>query len=257
MDVNDKGNKRLERSISSTIPKRLNILLIVVLVMLGMLVYKTYSLQIKHYKYYKDLVYKSKSTIIKEPVERGEIYDSRGKLIVGNKTIYVVQYNKPQNITSQQEYNIANKIGKYIKVNTAPLTNQTYVTYYLLNNKRAEYAAKKANITYAPETDGFIKEITKYIIKNKKEFPLSDLNKNKAMIFQKIINGYPLSIVKINDNKLSDNEIAAIASRKSSMPGISIGKEYERTYPAGNDIKSLVGGIGSIPYNKVNNYIQK
>ena len=50
---------------------------------------------------------------------RGMIYDSSGKLLVSNDAATAITYTKPLSVTSQEMYDVANNLTKYISVDTS------------------------------------------------------------------------------------------------------------------------------------------
>ncbi|TYC48402.1 penicillin-binding protein 2 [Weissella muntiaci] len=241
----------------SRIPARLNILMGVVVVMLGALAFKAYTLQIANYSTYKAAVSSNTTSIQEENVRRGEIVDSSGKLLVSNTGTHSIQYTKPQSVTDAQMYKVANNVGKFVSIETTQLSDSNYAGYYILDAGRAKAVAKKAGIQYAPTTDTFVKQAKKYVVDHKSEFPLSNKQVNNAMIFQKMTNAYALSTVQIKTADVTDEEIAAIGERQSTMPGINVGMYYTRAYPAGDDIKSLIGTEGKVPDDSINQLLSQ
>lgn len=250
--------KRRGRTTSlSRIPTRLNILMGVVVVMLGALAFKAFTLQITHHTLYEDAVSSNTTSIQEENVQRGEIFDSQGKLLVSNSGTHSIQYTKPQNVTNEQMYSVANNVGKFVKISTDQLSTGNYAAYYILDSSRAKDVAKKAKLQYAPTTDTFVNDAKAYVANHKNQFPLTDKQQNAAMIFQKMANAYSLSTVQIKTSDVSDEEIAAIGERQSTMPGINVGMYYTRSYPAGDGIKSLVGTEGKVPDDSLNQLLSE
>jgi cell division protein FtsI/penicillin-binding protein 2 len=67
---------------------------------------------------------------------------------------------------------------------------------------------------------------------------------------------YQLSTVYIKETDVSSKELSEIGEHLSEMPGVKISTSWTRSYPEGNDIKSLAGTVSSsktgLPSDEVN-----
>lgn len=255
-----RGKRRVSTNGSlSRIPVRLNVLMGIVVLMLGALGWRLATLQITDSAKYKTAVTSAESSVEQVNVQRGMIYDSTGQALVANKGSQAITYTKPKSITESEMYAIANNVGKYLTVDTKQLSTPNYATYYIQDPKRAKRVVEASGTTAAPGTDAYVNALRGYVEKHKKRFPLTDLQKNKAMIYQKMANSYALSTVYLKETDVTQQEIADIGERQSKMPGVKVGIYYTRDYPQGDAIKSLVGGTSTsqsgLPEDSVNSLL--
>jgi len=257
------GRRKTRKGSMSRIPVRLNVLMGIVILMLVALGWRLVDLQITDSAKYKTEVTSAESSIEKTNVQRGLIYDSTGKVLVTNKGSQAITYTKPRTITDKQMYKVANQVGKYVTIDTSSeeLSAGNFAKYYIQSPKHAKAVAKASGTDAAPGTDPYVDALTNYIEKHQDKFTLTDAQKNRALIFQKMSNAYSLSTVYLKEDDVKQSEIANIGERQSKMPGVRVGIYYTRDYPEGEGIKSLVGGTSTsksgLPSDSVNELLTK
>ena len=257
------GRRKTRKGSMSRIPVRLNVLMGIVILMLVALGWRLVDLQITDSAKYKTEVTSAESSIEKTNVQRGLIYDSTGKVLVTNKGSQAITYTKPRTITDKQMYKVANQVGKYVTIDTSSeeLSAANFAKYYIQSPKHAKAVAKASGTNEAPGTDPYVDALTNYIEKHQDKFTLTDAQKNRALIFQKMSNAYSLSTVYLKEDNVKQSEIANIGERQSKMPGVRVGIYYTRDYPEGEGIKSLVGGTSTsksgLPSDSVNELLTK
>ena len=257
------GRRKTRKGSMSRIPVRLNVLMGIVILMLVALGWRLVDLQITDSAKYKTEVTSAESSIEKTNVQRGLIYDSTGKVLVTNKGSQAITYTKPRTITDKQMYKVANQVGKYVTIDTSSeeLSAANFAKYYIQSPKHAKAVVKASGTDAAPGTDPYVDALTNYIEKHQDKFTLTDAQKNRALIFQKMSNAYSLSTVYLKEDDVKQSEIANIGERQSKMPGVRVGIYYTRDYPEGEGIKSLVGGTSTsksgLPSDSVNELLTK
>ena len=126
-----KQSKGSNRNSTST-PLRMKIILGVILVLFCQLAY----LQLFYGGRFQAEVQQTDQKIVSNNVPRGVMYDSSGKVLVGNKANNAITYTKNSSITSSQIYKISNRLSQYITLDEEPTQRQLY-DYYLANSKAA------------------------------------------------------------------------------------------------------------------------
>ncbi|MCG4606997.1 hypothetical protein L0O74_11750, partial [Bifidobacterium longum] len=86
--------KKSKKTAQSVIPSRLNFLLWVVALLLLALVARLFYLQVLNGSSFKAEVKSSDTTVQTNNVQRGMIYDSSGKVLVGNQVHQAITYTK-------------------------------------------------------------------------------------------------------------------------------------------------------------------
>lgn len=259
---NRHGGGRARRQSMSRIPARLNILMGIVVLMLGILGWRLGTLQITDSAQYKQAVKSADTSIEKANVQRGVIYDSSGKALVSNQGEQAITYTKPRNVTEQELYTVANEVGKYVTIKTDRLSDHNYANYYVLNKRHAKRVAKLSQTEAAPGTDDYAADLTNYVERHQAKFPLSASERNQAMLFQKMVNAYALSTIYLKEEDVSQEEIASIGERQAKMPGVRVGLYYKRESPSDTDaMASIIGSVSTstagLPENSVHQLLTK
>ncbi|MFL1695809.1 peptidoglycan D,D-transpeptidase FtsI family protein [Weissella kandleri] len=256
-----KRRRRRAPNSLTRIPVRLNALLGIVILILVILGVQLLNLQVRKADKFKAEVNSSAKSIEKENVQRGNIYDSTGKVMVDNKGSQAITYQKPKSITEAEMYKVANEVGKYLQVDTDQLADTNYAMYYIQDDKRAQKVGRHINNLASDGTDAQVRQLTQYLKQHKDDFPLTDAQKNNAMIYQKMGDAYALSTVYLKTNDVSAEEIANIGERQSKMPGVKVGLYYTREYPSGDAMASIIGAVSTsksgLPESQVNSLLTK
>lgn len=254
---NFRGRKK-QKSAQSVIPLRLNILLWLVGLLLLMLAARLFYLQVLNGTAYKAEVKRSDTTIQTNNVQRGMIYDDRGKVIVGNQTHQAITYTKGANVTTADLYRIANQLGRYLTVSTTRLTHRNQEDYYLADKGNLTRMIKQANLGKKVTADtispGQYDKLISYLNAHPSIYRLTPAEKNRAMIFASMTGAYSLSTTYIKQTGVTATELAEVGEHLSSMPGVKIGTAWTRNYPEGKDFQTLTGTVSTngLPANELN-----
>lgn len=241
---------------TGSIPFRLNFLFVIVFFLFAALIIQLAHLQIIDGKKYAYEASNSNTQTETKNVPRGMIYDSSGKLLVSNDATTAITYTKPLSVTSDQMYNVANKLVNYISVDTSSLTPSMQIEYYLGNQKNEDQVVK--HISGADSMSGsalYDKEVS-YVKKHKLADNLSDKQKQAAVLFNKMNGAYSLSTIMLKSSDVSAVEMAQVGSHLSELPGVKIGTNWTRSYPGGDSIKSIAGTVTTerqgLPSDQIN-----
>ncbi|AKP66098.1 penicillin-binding protein [Levilactobacillus koreensis] len=236
-------------------PFRLNFLFIIVALLFAALIGQLAYLQVMYGAQFKAEVNSTDTTIETTNVQRGMVYDSTGKVLVGNKAHQAISYTKGVNVLSTSMYDIANKLGHYLTVSTSSLTPRQAIDYYLTDEKRLKAVEGKLSGTKGMSPTQLYNKALSYL-QDDSSFKLTKTQQNAAAIFAKMSGAYALSTTYIKDSGVSSTEIAQIGEHLSEMPGVQVGTSWSRDYPNGSSIRSIIGTVSSektgLPSDRVN-----
>ena len=245
-----RGKNNNPKSNAPSTPLRMNIILGIILVLFLLLIGQLVYLQIIYGGRFNSEVQKTDSKVVSTNVPRGVMYDSTGKVLVGNKANNAITYTKSSTVSTEQIYSISNKLSHYITLNDEKPTKRQLFDYYLANeanNKRVEAKLPKSakldsngdQLDSSTIYENTLKELEKENPKFTKR------QKTAALIFNKISGAYTLSTIYIKNNDLTDKELAEVGEHLSSLPGVGIGTDWARNYPNGKSIQSIIGSVSS------------
>ncbi len=211
---------------------------------------RTFNLAYSHHDYYVEEYNKINEVyILGSSAPRGRILDIKGRVIVDNIGVNKIVYHKPNNITTEEEIDIAKKLVE--------LTNYAYnydkdllKTYYLLlrpnkelitNEERKFYNERK--ITKEELNNLKLERVTDTMLDE-----LNDLEKYSSYFYYLMNDGYNY------DNKtllkdIDDNLYAKII--EGDLKGVFGEMDWSRNYLYGDSLKSVLGTISnSLPEEK-------
>lgn len=229
----------------SSTPIRMKIILAIIFVLFATLIGQLAYLQIGYGSRFKAEVQKSSSAVVSSQVPRGIMYDSKGRVLVGNKAKNAITYTKSVSTTTDDVYSISNALSKYIRIKSEEPTEQQVIDYYLGNkNNSAEEAAKVPQSIRKTENDELINARIQDQVRQK-HLKLSERQKTAALIYNKVSGAYTLSTIYVKNDGLTDKEIAEVGEHLSELPGVGIGTDWQRSYPNGSSIQSIIGSVST------------
>lgn len=249
--------KKSKKTAQSVIPSRLNFLLWVVALLLLALVARLFYLQVLNGSSFKAEVKSSDTTVQTNNVQRGMIYDSSGKVLVGNQVHQAITYTKGADVTSADLYKIANRLGNYVNVGTkTKLTQRQAEDYYLADSDNLKAIVKKLHLSSQVTSNGQYNKALAYLNKHPEVYKLTKLQQNKARIYAAMSGAYSLSTTYIKSTGVTAKELAEVGEHLNEMPGVKIGKAWTRNYPQGKDIQTLTGTLSSgLPSDELNSML--
>lgn len=238
MDYFRKNNGTGSNKKSST-PIRMKIILGVILVLFSLLIGQLAYLQLSYGSKFKAEVEKTDSTVVSSQVPRGVMYDSRGRVLVGNKANNAITYTKGASTSSLQIYNISTALSNYISITDEKPTDEMLAEYYLANQDNTTKIQAKLPKNDRQNQQKLIAEVKREHIK------YTAKEKTAAIIFNKISGSYTLSTIYVKNKNLTDKELAQVGEHLSELPGVGIGTDWERSYPNGSSIQSIIGSVST------------
>ena len=217
----------------------MKIILGVILVLFSLLIGQLAYLQLSYGSKFKAEVEKTDSTVVSSQVPRGVMYDSRGRVLVGNKANNAITYTKGASTSSLQIYNISTALSNYISITDEKPTDEMLAEYYLANQDNTTKIQAKLPKNDRQDQQKLIAEVKREHIK------YTAKEKTAAIIFNKISGAYTLSTIYVKNKNLTDKELAQVGEHLSELPGVGIGTDWERSYPNGSSIQSIIGSVST------------
>ena len=162
----------------------MKIILGVILVLFSLLIGQLAYLQLSYGSKFKAEVEKTDSTVVSSQVPRGVMYDSRGRVLVGNKANNAITYTKGASTSSLQIYNISTALSNYISITDEKPTDEMLAEYYLANQDNTTKIQAKLPKNDRQDQQRLIAEVKREHIK------YTAKEKTAAIIFNKISGAY-------------------------------------------------------------------
>lgn len=252
------------KTTKSLLPFRLNLLLFLVFCLFALLIGQLAYLQLLNATKFKAEVERSDRTVISGNVPRGLIYDSKGRLIVGNEPSSAITYTKSAGVKTADMYQIANRLQKYITVDTDNLTPRNKIDYYLADSKQNKKITQLVTRNLSAEkreslTDSQIYNREVQYVKKKLKISLTPEQEQAAAIFEKMSSAYQFSTVYIKNYHATAKEVAEVSEHQAELPGVQIGIDSQRSYPMGDSMSSVIGQVSTekqgLPDDRINEFL--
>ncbi len=228
----------------SAIPFRLNFLLFVAFLLFSILVTRLAYLQITNGEQFAAEVNRTGKTTVSGSVPRGQIYDSKGRVMVNNKSRPSITYTKNVATSATQMYTVANRLANYITVDTSSLQERDKLDYFLADAKNTKKVNKHLSKKQLKLDSDELYDLQLAIAK-KMNPTLTKQQLQRAAIY-KIMNGATqLSTVNVKDDNVTEKEISVVGEHLTSLPGVNLGTDWERNYPNGKSMTSVIGRVST------------
>lgn len=224
-------------------------IIFLIIAFFSVIVGKLYFLNIKNHSYYEEkLQEKTRIYVLGSSAPRGRILDTNGKVLVDNKSVNTIIYNKIKGLTSKDEIEIAKKLASILTTEAGKI-DELKDFWLLLNNNGKELITEEeyqlVQMRKLKKSD--LEQLKKERITEAMLNELSDIEQKAAKIYNLMNKGYMYQKKEIVKNP-SDEEYAKVM--ESNIPGITGEMTWERIYPYGDTIRSILGKANGIPKEK-------
>ena len=250
--------KLKQKKKKSHIPFRLNLLFLIVFFSFIALISRLAYIQLVKGDEFVALVQRTETTTAKKSVPRGSIYDSQGRILVGNKPKLAINYTRPADVKASTMLEIAKKLTTLISVDASELKERDLKDYWVATNPD-----KVDSLLTADEKKRIAKEnlsTSQTYEMQLEHIPVDELNYSDAekqviAIFTKMNSAYALSTVTLKNEGVTEQEVAKISERLGELRGIDVDSDWDREYPMGDMLKTILGTVSSektgLPSDKV------
>lgn len=245
-------SRKAERARVQSIPKRVNILFLVIFVLFMVLIARLYNMQVVNHKFYANKMSGDVSNAeIIQGSPRGNIYDVTGKPLATTTAVEAVEFTRGQNVTAAQMRKVADRLSTMISPSssTTTLTTRDKKDYYLADAKNlakinSEIPAKDKKDSNGNDLSGS----AIYQVQLAK-VPDSALNFNAqqtfaAELFKQMNGTTTFNTTMIAVGNITAAQQAAIAENEGQLSGISVGTSWNRAY-ANTTLSGLIGSVSS------------
>ena len=246
------------------INRRFVLFLIIILVLFSIIVAKFTSIMlVNNKKYEKELSVLNYSEVYGTSSPRGRIYDRNYNIIVDNKSLKTITYQKSKKTTSKEMIETASKLSNHITIDYKKLSDRNKREYICakdeeycksLITKKDKEKLKQRKISQ--------KDINQYKIEriSNDKLELSEDEQKVAYIYYLMNRGYNYE-EKIIKSDVTDEEFAYVSENSNILTGFNTRIDWERVYPYGDTFKTMLGKVSTatqgIPAEEKDYYLEK
>ncbi|HFI0682193.1 TPA: peptidoglycan D,D-transpeptidase FtsI family protein [Streptococcus suis] len=236
-----KTNKNKNKS---HIPRRLNTLFFIAFLAFVALFVRLGFLQLYRGETFVSMVQRTEATYTTGSVPRGMIYDAKGRILVGNNPERAILFTRDTDarMAPSDIVDIARKLASLIEIPTQSLTERDLKDYFIVtqtdtvNNRLTNEQKQLSGSTFYTEQ---LNAVTEEDI----QFSTGELK--VAALYKNMASAYALSTVTVKNQNVTQEEVARVSEQLGSLPGISIGTDWQRTYPQGELLRSILGQVST------------
>ena len=207
----------------------------------------------------------SRSYVDGTDAPRGRIYDRNHNIIVDNKARRIIYYSKPAGVNQSREIELAYKASDLIELDYDLVTERQLKTFYIINN-RQEVNQLITDLEWQQlrERRITLSDIDRYRYERITEEDLESMSmetKKAAYMYHLMNVGYSFADKIIKDSDISEEEYATISEKIGEIEGFNTRLEWERYYPHGNVLRSVLGRVSSsragVPLELKDHYLEQ
>ena len=244
--------------------RRIIIIGVVILILFSIVITKLVDVMIiNKEKYTKELNELTYTRVLGTSSPRGRIYDRNYNIIVDNKSLKTITYQKEIGTSNLEMVEIAKKAVGYLNLDYHKLTERSKREYfYVVNKKYCDTLVtkkEKDKVSQRKMTQTELLELKlERIPKEKLEFTEEE---NKVAYLYFLMNkGYSYE-EKIIKSDATNEEYAYISENNVELSGFNTRLDWERVYPYGDVFKTMLGKVSTttqgIPAEEKEYYLEK
>lgn len=228
----------------SHIPRRLNLLFFITFLAFTALFVRLGYLQLYQGETITNMVQRTESTLSTGSVPRGVIYDSQGRVLVGNQPELAILYTRDRasRVAPSDIVSVARELASLIDIPVQDLTERDKKDYFIVVNMdevNRRLTDEQRLLSGSEAYEAQLATVT-----------TEDLNFSQGelkiiALFKKMNSAFELSTVTVKNKNVTEAEIARVSEQLGSLPGIEIGTDWQRVYPQGEMLRSILGHVST------------
>lgn len=191
---------------------------------------------------------------------RGRILDRNGKIIVDNKAVKTIYYQKSKKISVAREIELAYLVSSHLTLPYDKLTDRMKREFFVAKNEQ-EMKKRITNKEYdqleqRKLSNKDILEIKLERVTTEELDRFSEEDCKASYLYYLMNTGYTYDEKLIKKEDVTKEEYAYIAENNVMLDGFNTKLDWERYYPYGDVFRTMLGSVSSIPNEEKNIYLK-
>ena len=194
---------------------------------------------------------------------RGRIYDRNYNLLVDNKSLKTIVYQRKKGTSNKEMIEVANRLAPYIDIDYHRISDRSKREYYYAKNKDiCDKLVTKKEIEKVKQRKMTSNELEELKLKriDDKDLEFSEEELKVAYLYYLMNRGYTYE-EKIIKSNVSDLEYAYVSENNVLLDGFNTKLDWERVYLYGDTFKSMLGTVSTstqgVPAEEKDYYLEK
>ncbi|WP_415480478.1 peptidoglycan D,D-transpeptidase FtsI family protein [Bacillus infantis] len=247
---------------------RLNMLFFAVFLLFSMLILRLGVVQIVYGDDYKREIERTEDVTVNNPVPRGKMFDSTGKVIVDNTPQNAITYTN-KGASQEEMLKVAENLASLIQKDTEKVQERDKKDYWIIKNQdKADAKVTQKELDALKEKYEDDKEFNKKVydlkldrITEEELSSLTDKDLEILAIYRDFTSGYALTPQIVKNKDVTNEEFAVVSENLQFLPGVDTTTDWERYYAFGSTLQSVLGRISKsdegLPAEKVDYYLAR
>ncbi|MGD6841330.1 peptidoglycan D,D-transpeptidase FtsI family protein [Bacillus infantis] len=247
---------------------RLNMLFFAVFLLFSMLILRLGVVQIVYGDDYKREIERTEDVTVNNPVPRGKMFDSTGKVIVDNTPQNAITYTN-KGASQEEMLKVAENLASLIQKDTEKVQERDKKDYWIMKNQeKADAKVSQKELDALKEKYEDDKEFNKKVydlkldrITEEELNSLTDKDLEILAIYRDFTSGYALTPQIVKNKDVTNEEFAVVSENLQFLPGVDTTTDWERYYAFGSTLQSVLGRISKsdegLPAEKVDYYLAR
>ncbi|TYS44276.1 penicillin-binding protein 2 [Bacillus infantis] len=257
-----------KRKKKNHVPMRLNMLFFAVFLLFSMLILRLGVVQIVYGDDYKREIERTEDVTVNNPVPRGKMFDSTGKVIVDNTPQNAITYTN-KGASQEEMLKVAENLAGLIQKDTEKVQERDKKDYWIIKNQeKADAKVTQKELDALKEKYEDDKEFNKKVydlkldrITEEELSSLTDKDLEILAIYRDFTSGYALTPQIVKNKDVTNEEFAVVSENLQFLPGVDTTTDWERYYAFGSTLQSVLGRISKsdegLPAEKVDYYLAR
>jgi penicillin-binding protein A len=266
-DVCNKLNQKKKKK-KTHVPFRLNMLFFAVFLLFSVLILRLGVVQIVYGDDYKREIERTEDITVNNPVPRGKMYDTNGKIVVDNVPVNAITYTN-SGASQQEMLQVAERLSKLIDKDPKKVTERDMKDYWISKNpkrtekKVPEKEREKLQKKYEDSKE-YDDKVYKLTLERITESDLNELSKDEIeviAIYREFVSGYKFTPQIVKNENVTPEEFAVVSENLQLLPGVDTTTDWDRSYAFEDTLRSVLGGVTSsdkgLPAEKIDYYLSR
>ena len=217
---------------------RMNILFFIIFLLFSLLILRLGFLQIVKGEDYARAIARTEEVPVNTSVPRGRIFDSEGRIQVGNKPVNAITYTAMQTTKREEMLIVAKELAKLIEKDDDKVTLRDKQDFYIQLNTEStskkvtdeEKAAIAAEDITEKEKQGKLDALVRDKITDEELASLSAEELEILAIYREMTSGYALAPQMIKNEGVTAEEFASVSERLTDpkLKGVNTVTDWKR-----------------------------
>ncbi len=243
-------------------------LFFVVFLLFSVLILRLGVVQIVYGDDYKREIERTEDVTVNNPVPRGKMYDTNGKIVVDNVPVNAITYTN-SGASQKEMLQVAERLSKLIVKETDKVTERDMKDFWIsMNPKEAEKKVpekerEKLQQQYE-DTKEYDDKVYKLILERISESDLNKLSKDEIeviAIYREFVSGYKFTPQIVKNENVTPEEFAVVSENLQLLPGVDTTTDWDRSYAFEDTLRSVLGGVTSsdkgLPAEEIDYYLSR